>query len=81
MQTHTLTTPSVVPFLSLPDGQSIEVEFDSDENAVEISLVESCGAVAGFVFIPVDRVPELINQLQRELILQTGCSKAPAEQA
>jgi hypothetical protein len=59
--------PAITPFLALPDGQFVEVEFDPDENAVEISHLEACGAVSGSVFIPVDQVSNLIKQLRRAI--------------
>ena len=59
--------PAIPTFITRLDDPSIEVEFDSDEAAVEITLVESCGAVSGSVFIPIDQVLPLIERLRRAL--------------
>lgn len=59
-----LTRPAIAHSLSLADGQFIEVDFAPDEDSVEISLVESCGAVSGSVFVPVNHISRLIKQLR-----------------
>jgi hypothetical protein len=60
-----LTHPPIPPLFTLLGGPIIEVEFISGEDAIEISLIESCGAVSGSVFVPIDRVPDLVEQLRR----------------
>jgi hypothetical protein len=59
------TRPAIPSLTPLPDGQAVSVEFLRDEDVIEIGLIESCGAVAGSVFIPVDQVSNLIKQLRR----------------
>jgi hypothetical protein len=65
---HSTTVESPeISFVSLPDGQSVEVEFDLDESAIEIRHVEPCGAIAGSVFIPFDRIEDLIKTVRRAI--------------
>ena len=66
MQSSTPTmasAPIVCRFTSLPTEEHIEVEYDADDDEVEIRSVEPCGAVSGSVFVRSADIPTLVEAL------------------